>query len=47
MSDLPDLLQIVWEDFKASDDSYMWRLVLFGIIGISIITIVGLVIYAA
>lgn len=47
MSDLPDLLQIVWEDFKASDDSYMGRVVLFGIIGISVITIVGLFIYAA
>lgn len=47
MSDLPELLQIVWEDFKASDDSYMWRVVLFGVLVISVIGIVGLAIYAA
>jgi hypothetical protein len=47
VSDLPELLQIVWEDFKASDDSYMWRVVLFGVLVISVIGIVGLAIYAA
>jgi len=47
MSDLPALLQIVWEDFIASDDSYMGRVVLFSVPIIVIIAIVGLIVYAA
>ncbi len=47
MNDLLELLQIVWEDFKASDDLYIGRLVFFSVLVIMVITVVRLVVYAA
>lgn len=47
MSDLRDLLYIMWGDFMAPDVSYTERVVLFGIPVVIVLATVGLVIYAA